>query len=355
MNSLKFLLLTQQKRSKPPRKSAGFTLIELLVAIILAALVITPLLGFMINILSTDRKEQAKATSEQEIQTAADYIARDLQQAVYIYDAQALNNNLNLSNPTNSGIKNQLPSVSDGTPVLVFWKRELVPEAVPIDSTNCKTANDTTREEKCNDTFVYSLVAYYLIKDNNTTWSDAARIARFQISDGVKDSDGNYIPATESRQARDAGFAPFNLGLSGSLRSKMNRWDGKTTPATNDPDEDENDEDYTNTPQVLVDYIDHTTGNLPPNETCPSDSDTTDQDPEWTKVPDYSNASVDDKFKTNSFYACVYSSQNIARVYLRGNALARIQSNNITYDESTSSYFPTAKIQVEAIGGLGGG
>jgi len=327
--------LTPRKRSKPPRKSAGFTLIELLVAIIIAALVITPLLGFMINILSTDRKEQAKATSEQEIQAAADYIARDLQQAVYIYDAPALNNNLNLTTPANSGIKDQLPTVTNGTPVLAFWKRELVKEAVPIDSTNCKTANDTTREEKCNDTFVYSLVAYYLIKDDDTTWSDAARIARFQISDGVKDSDGQYIPVNESRQARDEGFAPFNLGLSGSLRSKMNRWDGRTTPQTNTPDADQNDEDYTNTPQVLVDYIDHSTSNLPPNETCPNDSN--------------------NKFKTHSFYACVYSSQNIARVYLRGNALARIQSNNITYDESTSSYFPTAKIEVKGIGSLGGG
>ena len=37
-------------------------------------------------------------------------------------------------------------------------------------------------------TFVYSLVAYYLIKDNNATWSNGARIARWQIRDGVKAS-----------------------------------------------------------------------------------------------------------------------------------------------------------------------
>ena len=340
MNSLKFLLLTQQKRSKPPRKSAGFTLIELLVAIIIAALVITPLLGFMINILSTDRKEQAKATSEQEIQAAADYIARDLQQAVYIYDAPALNNTT-----PDTGIKDDLPSVPDGTPVLVFWKRELVKEAIPIDSTNCETANDTTREAKCNDTFVYSLVAYYLIKDNDDTWSDAARIARFQISDGVKDSDGQYIPVNESRQPRDAGFAPFNLGLSGSLRSKMNRWRGQINP-TNDPPTPE---PYTRTPQVLVDYIDHSTSNLPPNEPCinPLGFTPTPANPGWKPIlPDGGR---------NSFSACVNSAQNTARVYLRGNAIARIQSNNITYDESPSSFFPTAKIEVKGIGGLGGG
>jgi len=36
--------------------------------------------------------------------------------------------------------------------------------------------------------FVYSLVAYYLIKDNqeDAIWSGAARIGRFQIKDGVQ-------------------------------------------------------------------------------------------------------------------------------------------------------------------------
>jgi len=39
------------------------------------------------------------------------------------------------------------------------------------------------------DSFVYSLVAYYPIKDNqdkDAIWSGAARIGRFQIKDGVQ-------------------------------------------------------------------------------------------------------------------------------------------------------------------------
>jgi hypothetical protein len=46
----------------------------LLVGLILAFLVITPLLGFMISIMTQDRQEQAKAASEQEIQSALNYI-----------------------------------------------------------------------------------------------------------------------------------------------------------------------------------------------------------------------------------------------------------------------------------------
>ncbi|MFP4122907.1 MAG: hormogonium polysaccharide secretion pseudopilin HpsC [Coleofasciculus sp.] len=364
MNTLKFLLLNQLKHSQPTRKTAGFTLIELLVALIMAALIITPVLGFMINLLQTDRQEQAKSTSEQELQAAADYIARDLQQAVYIYDQQALNNDLDLDNPENSGIRDQLPSVTNGTPVLVFWKRERVPEAVPIDtSTNCATADQDIRANNCDDTFVYSLVAYYLITADNPTWSDAARIGRWEISDGVRRPP--YIPGTntylndnQSRKTRDQGFALFNLGLSGPLRDKMNRWDGRTTPATNNPDNDDNDENYNNTPQVLVDYIDHSTTNLPPRQNCSSFNPTgftpTPEDPGWTQVPDYDQ--VDAPFQTNSFYACVRSAQNIARVYLRGNALARIRSaEEAKYSEDGSSYFPTASIEVKGIGGLSRG
>jgi len=44
----------------------------------------------MLNIMDSERKEQAKKTSEQELQSALDYIAGDLEQAVYIYDDDGL-------------------------------------------------------------------------------------------------------------------------------------------------------------------------------------------------------------------------------------------------------------------------
>ncbi|PMB02355.1 prepilin-type cleavage/methylation domain-containing protein, partial [Fischerella thermalis CCMEE 5196] len=90
MNPFKWILMNQLKHFKSKQKISGFTLIELLVALLLAFLVITPLLGFMINIMDTDRKEQAKINSEQEIKAALDFIARDLQQAVFIYNADGI-------------------------------------------------------------------------------------------------------------------------------------------------------------------------------------------------------------------------------------------------------------------------
>ena len=135
-------LLTKLLKKAPKQANSGFTLIELLVAMIIATLVITPLLGFMVNILNSDRIEQAKATSEAEIQAAIDYIAQDLEQAVYIYNATALNA-ISTADPNTSGIKDQIPPVATGVdgcgtatptcaPVLVFWKRETETNILPV-------------------------------------------------------------------------------------------------------------------------------------------------------------------------------------------------------------------------------
>ncbi|MBD2613383.1 prepilin-type N-terminal cleavage/methylation domain-containing protein [Nostoc punctiforme FACHB-252] len=327
-NLFRFLLSIQLKHSKFIRQVNGFTLIELLVALLLAFLVLTPLLGFMINILSTDQKEQAKANSEQEIQMAADYIANDLQQAVYIYNATALTTNSNTT-PANSGIKDQIPPIkkagvcdSSATgvtcePILVFWKRKFIQNAITPSST--VTSKD--------DTFVYSLVSYYLIKDNNTTWSKAARIARFEISDGVLVAGGvscgtdypndKYV---DTNHCPDAGFQRFNLNLPGAagITQQMNSW--KTVSSA-----------YTQQPVVLIDFIDQTSiGST--SLTCPSGTLR--------------------KGSFMGFYACIDVANTAAQVFLRGNALARLQNSNFDYSSNNKTYFPTASVRVQGRGYL---
>ncbi|MFN7658107.1 MAG: prepilin-type N-terminal cleavage/methylation domain-containing protein, partial [Dolichospermum sp.] len=70
---LKFIFKNQFKASKSLDKSAGFTLVELLIALAMSSVIITLLLQFMINIITTDSDEQIKINSEQEIQIALDY------------------------------------------------------------------------------------------------------------------------------------------------------------------------------------------------------------------------------------------------------------------------------------------
>lgn len=327
MNTLKWVLDTQLKIWKQQKNNDGFTLIELLVAMVLAFLVITPLLGFMINVLDTDRQEQAKANSEQEIQAAADFITRDLQQSFYIYDATGVN-----------AIKSQLPSVTGGEPVLVFWKREFAKDAA-ITKTKDNSGKDITFKD---DAFVYSLVAYYLIKDNNANWSEAARIARFQIQDGYLNSNGStchkaYDTTRKFSICPDIGFKPLDLSQNGqTITQKMNNWEKAS-------------EDYKQVPIVLIDFIDQTTTakgapTVTSSSSCPSG---------FSIVPSsIDNASTSTTNKTG-FYACVQSvssnNQSVAEIYLRGNALARLTNdgNKINYNSNKITYFPQAKVRVE--------
>lgn len=321
-------LLTKLLQKVPKKSHQGFTLIELLVAMVIATIVITPLLGFMANTLNRDRIEQTKATSEAEIQAAIDYIAQDLEQAVYIYNASGIEN---ASTATPPGINNQIPPIATSTsticgdaaqcfPVLVFWKRETVKGVL---------SNSATTDK--DDTFVYSLVAYYFIKNNAAggTWSDStARIGRFQIQDGVVDPNDPTNPGPPitpkyvALAPIDPGYQGFDLtGVGGTLSDKMNRWT-KTATA------------YTNTVITLVDYVDKGTTNSP-IQACPANAQ---------RVPTVTTI--------RGFYACVDSTNTLAQVYIRGNALAR--SNNTTpYNANNSAYFPTASVQVKGRGFLG--
>ena len=120
-------------------------MIELMVGAILAFLIITPMLGFVISILEDDNREGLKAITDQEVNTAADYIAEDLGQARYIYD----NDGLTL-------IEDQLPTVDDGTPILVSWKRKLVKDAIPIAAQQVTIPSDCDENNlfDCSDTYL---------------------------------------------------------------------------------------------------------------------------------------------------------------------------------------------------------
>ncbi|MFN5872508.1 MAG: hormogonium polysaccharide secretion pseudopilin HpsC [Aphanizomenon sp.] len=329
LKTTNFLLQGWMKFSTRKNRDHGFTLVELLIGLVMAFLVLTPLFGLMISIMNTDEKEQAKTTSEQELQTAIDFITRDLQQAVYIYDYQGVTNNYNTI-AANSGIKDSLPTVTGGVPILVFWKQELVSNVIP------------TTESKKDDASIYSLVAYYLINSPSTIWSNTARIARWQIRDGVRspsDTSGvtcnpsynTSIRFVDADNCPSPGFKPFDL--------VMNQWQRSGS--------------FTNVPQVLVDFIDQTPRdqtNVP--NIIPSCAQ--DDNQQGVTITPISSTTM------TSFYACVSNYADptnqgqvisTAQIFIRGNALARIQTSNIDYeDNSQQTYFPTVSAIIQARG-----
>ena len=364
LKPINFLLKGWIKFSRVANQDHGFTLIELLIGLVMAVLVMIPLFALMFNIMTTDQNEQAKTNSEQELQTAMDFITRDLQQAVYIYDYQGVTSNYSAT-AASSGIKDSLPTVTNGVPILVFWKRELISSVIPTDA----GTND--------DAFAYSLVAYYLIKDSNANWSNTARIARWQIKDGVRSINNNTgvtcsgsydttVKFVATTNCPDAGFVPFNLDrATGDVTQKMNQW--RSPDTTNYPTMTAS---YPATPQVLIDYIDQT---IPPTNpttnspsitvstaSCPADANTIKTDSSGnttsTSITPISSATM------TSFYVCVSNyldttnpGQVIStvQIFIRGNALARIQQSNIDYTNKTQqTYFPNVSAIVQARGFL---
>lgn len=356
MKSLLRLLLKtqhQQNRSQSAQAEKGMTLIELLIGMVMAFLILTPMLAFVVDMLNTDRREQVKANTEQDIQAAVDFIAQDLSQAIYIYD----NNPDTTSSVTNTptgipAIRTQLPT--DGTPILVFWKRQQIKNAVPINETvsakkpsECPDTKNQPAE--CNDTYVLALVAYYQIQGGNDIWCQPSggdcprRIVRYEIRDGVKNpyskpSDTNFPYYSLTDQNEYAPDTAFNRSFDISK---------PTENVANSPN-------WGNS-QVLVNYIDHSPGptsidteeckkalgNPTINTTVPP----TQIAATTLRIPATSDA-------VNSFYVCVDTQRNLARVTIRGNSLRRLQTD-AKYSDKNLAFFPTVSVQVQGLGARG--
>ena len=358
MSVSKFIIKSLLKPLREQKKASGFTLIELLIGLALTFVIVTPIMTLAISFMNNDRQEQAKNASQQDIQAALDYIAQDLQQAVYVYDTAALSNSHDGTDPANSGIKNQIPPSSGAdscqdeancTPVLAFWKRkyldrdDTVKDPVTGASVPIKDIDDSNVES---DRFVYSLVVYYLIKPtaSDTTWSKVNRIGRFEINGGVIDPNSDPDSPTYKLNP-DRGFAMFDLGASpGKIRQSMNSWKKGTGS-------------YAQPVLTLVDYIDNTpiidfdNAGVTPSITPPG-NDTTDAegnpastvcggqtgqtvDTDGNLIRASSRVPPDGTEDTGSFYACVNpvnaQGQSVVQVFLRGNALARLSKDATTW------------------------
>lgn len=367
------------------KEERGFTLIELLVSLTIGTALVSILLLFLNQILEVNRKEEAKSTTQQEVQAALNFIADDLQEAIYIYDSdgmEAIQSQIPYGAGSTSPVSTSLNGDTERQPVLFFWKRYFyAPNDVVIGSKLINSApapavlgpfngkvSCFTNATNCaygTGVFTYSLVGYYLRDDGDSDWSNAARLSRWEIREGFRDP--TCTGAVCSYVNADPGFKRFDLSAPGStITDKMIAWrrnistsDNTASPwAVGLPGFN-----IANTPlSVLIDFVDDTAfdtriddlsntfpvsvpirpnssftalaGGRFPNDDC-RDIAGTGQGSQ--RVPGdlrarssggYNNAKT-----LSSFYACVNSPASgnppssvfpIARVYLRGNAAVRI-------------------------------
>ncbi|MFN3927430.1 MAG: hypothetical protein ACK4QL_08925 [Pseudanabaenaceae cyanobacterium] len=248
----------------------GYTLVELLVAMVSATILIAVIFSFTTSMLQEDRKQEAIVQTQEEITAALNYIAADLQEAVFIYGGRALE--LPHSDTGESGIGDQIPygdvntrppvsspaqeRNNDKRPILVFWKRkafaptdtlplmghsEETPRKIevrclgrgkPTPTTN--VVNRTVPQCFGQSRYLYSLVVYYLMKDKNPNWSDGARLGRWEIMDGIKCDEPNWCVDGNKQESKvdgvlyevppSPGFKLFSLTGTGTVAQKMSRW-----------------------------------------------------------------------------------------------------------------------------------
>ena len=358
-NLLRLLLKSQLQRNRSglAQTDKGMTLVELLVGAIMAFLIITPMIGFVVDMLNTDRREQVKSNTEQDIQAAVDFIAQDLSQAIYIYDNSA-------EGVPNLLSKKFIPSEAKETPILVFWKRLQLKNSLPRDPNQTpKDCDDNTPLNgpgACNDTYVLSLVAYYQVTEANPIWCQPsggttcpARIVRYQIQDGLRNPTKATDPTPKNRYFADGVLKnpdsqkpsdAFNIGTPSEAGFDISKpTENVTNPGVKWDRED-----------VLVNYIDHGINPELKGDECQIalGKPTTQTGITTSLIPEDTLRVTDTINKINSFYACVDTQRNVARVTIRGNSLRRIQTD-ADYDDKKSAYFPTASVQVQGLGARG--
>ncbi|MEH1933554.1 MAG: prepilin-type N-terminal cleavage/methylation domain-containing protein [Nostoc sp.] len=314
-------------------QTAGFTLIELLVGLLIASLIILALLSLVVDILQVDSRENARNETQQEMQTALNYMAGELREAVYIYDNNCMSATAQGTAPTTTniasvnycpGLQNYLPTsliTTTQKPVLAFWKPEVINDTGSNSLSSlgtCSGITDTTKQQDCQDLLVkrrtYTLVVYLQsTTTSDSTWRGKSRIIRYELD--------KYSSITSSDLVQSTGYVDPSQTDSTSFQT----WPIKSSDGTNLQASLPSASGVTG---VLVDFVDAPdatyTGTIPGCDT--------------------GSGYIRNNTTSNSFFACIRTAvpasgstavvsgvnQDVV-IYLRGNANGKTGVTNDNY------------------------
>lgn len=201
--------------------SRGFTLVELLVAALMGAILLAATAGLVVQVLRIDREETGRSEVQADQSLAMDFIARDLAEAVFIYN-DTFSATLPVTDPARFATPDGIPDMNqllydpkwikqppDSVPVLAFWKLEPIPLGCYVDGTTIPQIDaglaalkpapptDAMRPSITVDDWntvtnrrsIYVLVVYYLRRNYNdagniidTAFEGNARITRYTLT-----------------------------------------------------------------------------------------------------------------------------------------------------------------------------
>ena len=348
------------------KKQSGFTLTELLVTIAIAGVIVSALMGLVVELIGTEQRESSRTETQRSMQLALNYIAADLRQAVHIYNADPHPVVGTASQPS---YINFLPEEFtdanlDYRPVLAFWKPRPIDvetvsnEGALPDFDQCRTTFNGNSDEQqrlsreCENLWkqrrAYSLVVYLqVLKDTanpNDKWNGESRIARYELFkfDNLKDTDevgvfersnGFVDPAELGSNSFTSWPYSDTTNCQATNESCVEGLQGTGRPQLGDAP-----------PQVLVDFVDHP-------DSVRVNTDGTASEPagcenvgvnaaDYVRLPEAASAKT-----SSSFFVClrdnngaVGTAQDVV-VYLRGNARGRGGNNS-------DAFLPTLQTRV---------
>ncbi|MGF1535006.1 MAG: type II secretion system protein J [Elainellaceae cyanobacterium] len=163
------------------KAQAGFTFTELLVVMLLAGGIVSLALYLASTLLAADQHHMGRAEVHTNLQRSLDYMARDLQQAVYVYEGACLGDGLSNEGGC-PGLVHHLPTTlvpeRDRFPVLAFWR------PAPLSQTlvqRCRQGRLVAPE--CQSQQTYLLVVYVVSPlDQSGIWQGEARLQRYTLN-----------------------------------------------------------------------------------------------------------------------------------------------------------------------------
>jgi prepilin-type N-terminal cleavage/methylation domain-containing protein len=326
----------------------GFTLLELLVVTAIAGGIVSGLMFIVVQLMTSDQRESSKSETQREMQLALDYISTEMRDAVYVYTGARLDA---ITERNNRRLLDFLPASlsTNSVPVVAFWKMQPFPS-------NIRTACAGTTPPAgaaCSNGASYALVVYSLSTANSgNTWKGKARITRYALTQfnttSTVQNAGYVNPGTNSNNFDTWPLVATTTGATTTF----------TNPQTSLP---------TDSPAVLVDFVDNSDSTMLPNNAgqvgvCPPDNpDTTYVD--YNISPSTAALTAAGMAGVRSFYACV-STRELPAVagqpvrqdlgdtqdtllYLRGNVFGRPGGFGAT------SFLPTLETRVLSRGVLG--
>ncbi|ESA32690.1 prepilin-type n-terminal cleavage methylation domain-containing protein [Leptolyngbya sp. Heron Island J] len=324
---------------KQQRRTTGFTLTEVLISIAIAGVIISGLLFLVVELLQIDRREIALERVQRDMQRALDYIADDLEEAVYVYDNDSLleivDNIALLSDEMGPGG----PGSGEAVPLLAFWR------TVPLDDDDllddCSAAPD---EEAClvarTRRASYSLVVYYQQHrddgDATSPWEGQSVLRRYELP--------QY--ADLSTFAETAGYEdPIT-----ETNTNFENWEPSEAPAA-----------VGGNSAVLVDFVEETSIDADGAIDCPAlifdlNSPLTGEVDATAEQYNYVLSPADATNRAG-FFACIrqpdladgsFRANQDVYLFLRGNAES---ANRFLQPAGVGSRFPVLQTQVQ-LGGV---